>query len=123
MLPAPSLVAQGAESRDASTCILTMLPPPPETGATERWWDGSGPWLAALEHVDKHGIETTAAVSRPTGDSEEAAKQGRTFSRKEQRVCIRTKDCQRQSQRFGFFLAVNSIPIPKAAMKELESRV
>lgn len=113
MLPAPSLVAQGANPRRID--VHHHYAPPPEPGAKK---GGGTQWTvaAALEQMDKHGIETTL-FSRPTGDSEVGGEKGRTFSRKSNEFIAKIVSDNRR--RFGFF-AVIPYSDTEGAMKELE---
>jgi predicted TIM-barrel fold metal-dependent hydrolase len=113
LLPSSGLVAQGANPRRID--VHHHYAPPPEPGAKK---GGGMVWTAAaaLEQMDKHGIETTL-FSRPTGDSEVGGEQGRTFSRKSNEFIAKIVSGNRK--RFGFF-AVIPYSDTEGAMKELE---
>jgi len=113
MLPSSGLVAQGANPRRID--VHHHYAPPPAPGAKK----GNGmEWspAAALEQMDKHGIETTL-FSRPTGDSEVGGEKGRTFCRQSNEFIAKIVSDNRK--RFGFF-AVIPYSDTDGAMKELE---
>ncbi len=92
--------------------------PPPEPGAAKKKNNGNFVWTpsAALEQMDKHGIETTI-FSRPGGESEEGGEKARTFCRKNNEYIA--KVVSDNPKRFGFF-AVIPYSDTEGAMKELE---